>query len=148
MVKYLCTIGVLHRGGTIPQNQELRIPILLLVHEMRNCEWENDSFSIPFRFLLKGILFKRNPLTPILVPIPSSKMSQKLALFLLQRTWRSSQLLDFESLPNILSRMPRTRTPADFLRVTAPPPIDMRPRREGFCRLNCNGRNQTMTPMA
>ena len=55
----------------------------------------------------------------------------------LQRTWRSSQLLDLESLPSILSRMPRTRTPADFLRVTAPPPIDIRPRRDGFFRLNC-----------
>ena len=70
-------------------------------------------------------------------PLSLSRSSTSSAVFSLQRTWRSSQLLDLESLPSILSRMPRTRPPADFLRVTAPPPMDISPRLDGFFRLNC-----------
>ena len=44
---WLCTLplSLSLRGGTIPQKQELWIPILLPVHEMRNCESENGSFK-------------------------------------------------------------------------------------------------------
>ena len=59
------------------------------------------SFEFRIRFLLRGFFytFQRH-----------------------QRTCKSSQDLDLESPPSILSIKLRTRTPADLRRVTGPPP--------------------------